>query len=433
MKPYTETERIELKRELNDSYKKEIVALANTDGGFLYVGIDDDGTVVGLKHPEKDLETISNGIRDAIRPDATFITSARIIIIDGKSVIEVEVLKGVKRPYHLRSKGMRPSGVFTRHGTTSNPASEDAIRQMIIESDGTNFENARSINQDLTFAYTTRSFSDKGLGFSPSNQRTLKVTTDDGYYTNLGLLLSDQCTHSIKCAVYRGRTKLDFLDRKEFTGSLLKQLDEAFAYLQLLNKSESQFVGLNRIDQDDYPYYALREALVNSVVHRDYHFRGSTLIHIFNDRIEFVSLGGLVSGITIEDIMYGVSECRNQNLANCFYRLKLIESYGTGIQRIFESYSSYPAKPELKVSENAFVVTLPNTNASDAKPDLNHPSKEESILAMLKAQKTMSRQEIETALGISKSATTSILNELLDKNRIKKIGQAKNTRYCLSE
>lgn len=419
-----ETESIEFKRELNESIKKELIAFANTYGGEIYIGIDDDGTIVGLDNAKQDLEAVSNIIRDSIRPDLSLLTAVGIVEIEGKEVIKIEVIKGTKRPYHLVAKGLKPSGVFIRHGITSAPATEDSIRQMIIESDGVIFEKTRCINQELTFDYAKKIFNEKQIGFEKSNQRTLGIINEDGYYTNLGLLFSEQCQHSIKCALYDGNTKLEFRDRKEFTGSILKQLDEAYEYISLQNKVESNFKGLNRVDREDYPYYAIREALVNSVVHRDYSFSGSTLIHIFEDRIEFVSVGGLVAGLTLEDIMLGISESRNKNLAACFYRLKLIESYGTGIQRIYESYLKYGVEPEFKISENAFVAVLPNVNYKIGLKD-----NDEKVLKIIKDRVNISRKDIETELNLSKSTVTLILNKLLGEGKIHQEGKARSTKY----
>jgi ATP-dependent DNA helicase RecG len=421
---YKETVQIELKAELNESVKKEIIAFANTGGGKIYIGIDDDGNVIGLKNAKQDLESISNTIRDSIRPDISMHTSAYIKEVENKEIIVIEVSKGTKRPYHLTNKGLRSSGVFVRHGITSNPASEDAIRQMIIESDGGTFEKTRCLMQNLTFEYAEKVFKERGLIFKNAQYRTLGIVNEDGYFTNLGLLLSDQCEHSIKCAIYQGNNKLEFKDRKEFSGSILKQLDDSYEYINLQNRLESTFEGLSRIEMPSYPYFAIRETLINAVVHRDYSFSGSILIHIFEDRIEIVSVGGLVSGLTINDIFLGVSESRNKNLATCFYRLKLIESYGTGIQRIKESYKNFGVKPEFNISEHAFVVTLPNTSyKKEVKPN------EEKALEIIKIRGKVARKELEEELGLSKSSATLILNKLLDEGEIIQKGNARNTTY----
>lgn len=420
---FKETDRVELKREFNDSLKKEIIAFANTNGGKIYIGIDDDGNIIGLSNAKENMEAISNSISDAIRPDLRMFTSINLLTIEGKEIIEIEVLKGTKKPYHLTSKGMKSSGVFIRHGITTHPASEDIIRQMINDNEGTSYERLRCLNQDLTFEYAEKFFKKRNIIFKKVQQRTLGLIDEDGYYTNFGLLLSDQCEHSIKCAVYNGNTKLEFRDRKEFGGSILHQLDDVYDYISLQNKTNSHFEGLRRIDKFEYPIFAIRETLINAIVHRDYSFSGSILIHIFDNRIEFVSIGGLVSGLTKNDILLGVSESRNKFLANCFYRLELIESYGTGIQRINESYNNAKEKPKIEISEHAFVVTLPNMNY---KIEISNKDK---VLDIIMNRPKTSRAFIEKELGLSKTSVTLLLKELIAEGKIIQEGKARNTVY----
>ncbi|MDC3413535.1 ATP-binding protein [Terrihalobacillus insolitus] len=207
-------------------------------------------------------------------------------------------------------------------------------------------------------------------------------------------------------------------------GSSSQQLDNAYEYLHLQNKVEAKFEGLKRIEKTEYPHYALREALINAVVHRDYSHSGSILIHIFEDRMEIVSVGGLVNGLTMNDILIGVSESRNKKLAACFYRLKLIESFGTGIQRIKESYKSESVFPEFKSSENAFLVTLPNSVYVR-----ETVTTEERIIFILKHKGLQARREIEQELDLSKSSVTKLLNKLLSEGKIKQQGKARNTKY----
>ncbi|MGL4819013.1 MAG: RNA-binding domain-containing protein, partial [Bacilli bacterium] len=405
---------------------KEIVAFANTNGGKVYIGVEDNGKVVGVSNAKDAQITISHMIRDGIRPDLTMHTSVRVEQLEGKEVVVVDVSKGTKRPYHLSHKGMKSSGVYMRHGTSANPVSEAVIRQMIIESDGTTYERLRSLNQELTFSYAEHVFLTAGIQFEQSQFRTLGIINEDQYFTNLGLLLSDQCEHSMKCAAYEGESKLAFRDRKVFHGSILKQLDDAFAYIGLYNKMSTEFQGLNRVERTAYPTYAIREALINAVVHRDYSFSGSILIHIFENRMEFVSVGGLVNGLSFNDILLGVSESRNKKLASCFYRLKLIESYGTGIGRIQECYRNMRRQPEFKVSPNAFLVLLYNTLATER---LESP--EEKTIGHIRQHGQASRKEIEELLGLSKTTVTKIINDLLHQQKLSSHGTGRSTVYRL--
>lgn len=428
---YRESYTTELKEIINADFKKEIIAFANADGGEIYVGVTKQGIVIGIDDAEYEMERISNMIRDGIKPDLTSCTAISTIQHGDFTIIKVIVSRGSKRPYHLSDKGLKPSGVYIRHGVTSAPASDEMIRQMIRDSDGTTFDKVRSINQDLTFIYTEKYFQDSNLSFEENNKRTLKLINEDGYYTNAALLLSDQCEHSIKCAVYSGTGKTNFQARNEFAGSILKQMDEAYEYINLLNNKHSTINNLKRIDHLDYPSYAIREALLNTIVHRDYNYSGSILINIFDNRIEFVSIGGLVKGLTLIDIMGGVSQTRNTVVANVFYRLELIESYGTGIQRIIESYNDMKMQPVFSPAPASFVVILPNQNYFIVEVTSEIISNEDKILNLLKSKGEVNRRDIELLLGCSAFPASKLLNALLKQDKIARIGIARATKYIL--
>lgn len=337
---FRESETVELKEAVTDEIKKEIIAFANCDGGRLYIGVQDDGTVVGLDDPDHVSLQISNMVRDSIKPDVTMFLHYETIEEDGREIIAVDVQRGTDRPYYLIKKGMQPAGVYVRQGYSAVPATDAAIRRMIKETDGDCFESLRCLNQELTFEVAKEEFQLRNVDFDSAKMRTLKLIDRDDLYTNLALLLSDQCSHKIKAAVFQGTDQTVFKNRREFTGSLLKQMNEVYDFIDFHNQTRATIRKLLRTDIRDYPQIAVREALLNLLVHREYSFSASALISIFTDRIEFVSIGGLVPGIDLEDIMVGISVCRNQNLANVFYRLQLIEAYGTGISKIMKAYEN---------------------------------------------------------------------------------------------
>lgn len=217
-----ETERIEFKERLTDDIYKEIIAFANTDGGTIYVGINDRGEPAGLDRVDDIYTRITNGVRDAILPDVTIFV--KYTLEDGQ-IIKVEIGEGSYKPYYLKSKGLKPSGVFVRQGTSAVPASPEQIRQMIKNADGDVFEDFRSLEQELTFQAAAKVFARHGLDLLPEKFDTLGIRSHGlGLYTNLGLLLSDQCMHTIKAAVFSDTANTIFRDRREFTGSLLTQL-----------------------------------------------------------------------------------------------------------------------------------------------------------------------------------------------------------------
>lgn len=439
-----ENKTTEFKREYMDDIKYAVIAFANTDGGKIYIGMNDDGTARGVEDVDGTMLRVTNMIRDAVRPDVTMFMECGVEIIDGKNVVVLTIQRGTSRPYYLHGKGVRPEGVYVRQGASSVPASETAILNMIKETSGDRYEDGRSINQQLTFEKTAAYFKKKKVEFGENQKRTLNIISEDGTYSNLGMLLSDQCVHTIKMAVFDGSVKSVFRDRKELSGSLLEQLEEAYAYIDSFNRTRAEFEGLDRIDKRDYPPEALREALLNAIVHRDYAISGATLISIFDDRIELVTIGGLVRGITFDDIMLGVSVLRNQHLANVFYRLRLIEAYGTGMLKINECYADYDVKPQIEATNNAFKITLPNTNYKKNVSTENHVKtnpikvipadmREEIVIGLFENSDTISRKDVEVALKVSQATAISVLRKMVEKEILIKENGGKYLRYRLKE
>ena len=446
---FRESETVELKEVVVDDIKKEIIAFANCDGGKLYIGVRDDGTVIGLDNADSVSLQISNMVRDAIKPDITMFLHYETIVENGKNVVVVDIQRGTDRPYYLAKKGMRPEGVYVRQGYSSVPATDTAIRRMIKETDGDRFEAMRCLNQDLTFEATKKEFELRKTDFGPQQMRTLKLIDQDGLYSNLALLLSDQCVHTIKVAVFQGTDQTIFKDRREFTGSLMQQMNEVYDFIDFRNQTRATIEKLYRVDVRDYPEVAVREALLNLLVHRDYSFSASAFISIYEDRIEFVSIGGLMPGIDLEDVMVGISVCRNQDLANVFYRLHLIEAYGTGMGKIMKAYESMQVKPVIETTKNAFKIILPNINAKyetenatvktkSGTPVTAHTEKvlsdeEEKILEYARKHGAITRNDVIELLEVSASTAARVIRKMVKTNLLEQKGKARNTHYTIAE
>lgn len=423
-----ESETIELKEIYTPDLKKEVVAFANTDGGTIYIGVQDNGKIIGLDNADFVMQQIPNAIRDSIRPDISMFTNIELVQKGDKNIIRLTVNQGTKKPYYLSDKGIKSSGVYVRSGTASAPASEKAIRTMIKMTDGDSFENNRSLIQELTFTSLNKEMVLRQLEFSKVQMKNLGILTQDDIYTNLGLLVSDQCKHSIKFAVFQGTDKLVFKDRKELTGSLFDQLTDAFRTIDFYNSTKATFHDLLRTDERDYPEDAIREALLNAIVHREYSFSGSTIINLYSDRLEIISLGGLVSGMSMEAAMLGASQPRNEKLASLFYRMKLIEAYGTGISKIISCYKGLPIQPKFENVEGAFRVILPNTHAQSLSVE---EEKYLPVLRLFEKQKEITRNDVEGALGIGTTHAGNTLREMLSRELIEKIGSGRLTRYVI--
>lgn len=430
-----ENECCELKSILTKDIKKEIIAFANTNGGKIYIGIDDDSNIIGVDNIDNNLQALTGMINEGIKPSLIEHTQIKTEKYDDKDIIVIEIQSGPNKPYYLADKGLKSSGVYLRHGASSIQVSDEIIRKMIFEHASLRFEEMISKNQNLTFEYLDKKFKDNHLIFDANKYKLLNIVNDENKYTNLGLLLSDQCSYTIKCAIFNGTNKIEFRDRKEFTGSILKQVDDIFEYFELFNKISGKIIGLKRIDTRDYPEYSLREALLNAVIHRSYYFDSSIMVTLYDDKFEILSMGGLIDGITMKEIFKGVSSSRNPNLANIFYRFGYVESFGTGIGRIMDSYAAYEKKPIFDATENTFSITLPNMNYAEVldKSSIISPSlsQEDIIINYLKEYNKINRNETEKLLNISKTRAYQIIDEMLEKNIIKKEGTGKNTYYVL--
>lgn len=424
-----ENENTEFKSALTGDIYKEVIAFANNGGGVIYIGVDDNGNETGVADVDETYTRLTNGIRDAISPDVTVFCKYSL---NENNVIKIEISEGARKPYYLKSKGIKPSGVYVRQGASSVPASEDQIRLMIKMSDGDSFEGIRSLNQELTFVSAKQAFEKYGVAFSENKYRVLGITTDSNdLYTNLGLLLSDQCKHSIKAAVFADEDNTSFLDSKEFTGSILRQLDDAYSYLMLNNRNNAEFKGLERVEHYSYPQEALREALLNALVHRDYAFSGSIIININESQIEFISLGGLLPGLSAEDIQNGISQPRNPKLAEVFHRLRLIESYGTGIRRIFTLYRDCEKKPEIIVTPNTFKLILPNRNyySTDKSEEKALNDQQRTILQYIERNGAITEETVQKLLGVKRTRAYVILKEMRDSGLIVVQGRGQNKKY----
>lgn len=436
-----ESSNTEFKREYTESIRKAVVAFANTDGGCIYIGVEDDGTVVGVVDVDDVQKRVISLCRDGIQPDVMMFLSCDRIMIEGQNVIRLQVQRGTDCPYYLKGKGIRPEGVYVRRGPVSLPASEAQIRKMIREAGDFHYEQERSLEQELTFRETERFLQKADVPFGEAERRTLHIVSKDGLYTNLGLLLSDQCQHTVKVALFSGKKQVVFRDRREFSGSLLLQVNQVIEYLDFHNALHSEIRGMKRLDSRDYPVESLREAIFNAFVHRDYGFSGSILVSVYEDRIEILSLGGLAEGVTYNDMMLGVSIPRNPKLAKIFYRLHYIEAFGTGVRRILADYANSEEKPQFLVSDNAVKVILPNLHAEwnhpviavdfvqDERPEYRSEVAADEAVYQLIAAGLDSRKKLQLELGFSLTKMVNILRKLLDEGRIQRVGNGKNTRY----
>lgn len=434
-----ESERVEYKSQMIDDIYKEVIAFANTDGGILYIGIDDQGNRIGIENVDETYTRLTNGIRDAIAPDVTMFVR---YVLQDNNVVQIEVGEGSYKPYYLKSKGMKPNGVYVRQGASSVQASPDQIRRMIKDSDGDVFEEMRTVTQKLTFEEAERTFKRYHVDFSEEKFIALGLRNiHDDQYTNLAMILSDQCQHTTKIAVFGDADNITFKDAKEFGGSVFRQLEESFVYLTLCNRTAATFKGLERVERSDYPEEALREALLNALVHRDYSFSGSIIINVNDSCMEFISIGGLLPGLSAEDIRNGISQPRNRKLAEIFHRLRLIESYGTGIRKIYALYKGCAAQPRIEVTPNTFKLVLPNMNVCTEMSEAVSEKTENAPAVVTPQMKTvldylaeygeMTDEDLQELLNIKKTRAYLLARQMNENGLIEIVGRGAAKKYKL--
>lgn len=362
---YEESNLVELKRSLNDDMIKEVIAFLNSYlGGTIYVGINDDGSFYNPTQEEKDLNEsrIINWIRDeAIYPNCSDFVD---IFYNEDQILTIKINPGDKKPYYLKSKGLTSSGVYIRYGRNKSQASQEEISRMLRERDNIAFESLVSHFQELTFNALKTKFESKGLNFGEFKMVTSGfIDPKSNLYTNLAFWFSDQYDVATKMAVYQGLDRSVFRSKKQYDGSLIKQIDNALEYYELCN--EIRVIINGKPTREEIPSYnliAAREAILNCFCHRDYSRKSNIKIEFFDDRCEILSPGGFYDGLTLEKALNGEQSFRNEKLIQLLFKLGYIENYASGLSRIIKEYKKAHLIPIIESSSTAFKVTFPNRN-----------------------------------------------------------------------
>ena len=448
---------------------KTIVAFANTGGGKILVGVKDDGTIVGIDNsavPDY-MDRIANMAHDQIHPLIALDIYA--YALREMTIIVVEVYPSPLKPHFLKNMG-KTTGVYIRVGATNKQADLEFVQELERQKLNISFDEDRCVDcpdepkyiedlKRLLAVQLRREITDETL----TNLKFLKVQQGKLQLTNAAPILLGTWEHvHIKCARFKGDNSDIFIDRKELTGDLFSQLENAMKFL-LANINLSGVVGadhLRRIDNYEIPPGALREALVNAIVHRDYVMSGSDIkVAVYDSRIEITSPGAFPRGITLDEVLDGRSEVRNKVIARIFKEAELIEQWGRGIQKLTRlCLEAGLQKPDI-VETGMFVqVTFYRNNASisektdvktgrknrtkkpDAKtgrknrtqkPDVNGKTVESQnkILAFVLEQGEITVSQAMELLSLGKSRTSEILRNMLHDERLIKQGIGKTTCY----
>ena len=339
----TETNRIEFKRELTRELdlEREVVAFLNyREGGIIYIGVDDDGKAVGVKDIDGDMLKIKDRIRTGISPSPMGLFDVKVEEINNIPVIKIFIASGSEKPYYKTRYGLSEKGCFMRVGTAAEPMTNEQIENLFARKVHNSLKNVISPRQDLTFAQLKIYYTEKGFQLNDNFIRSLDLMTDDGKYNYVAYLLADENGNSMKLAKYAGKDRCDLISNNEYGYCCLitatrKVLDK----LDVENKVSSVITSTRRIDTPQWDKIAVREAVINAVVHNDYIYGAPSKIELFSDRLEITSIGRIPLGLSKEDFFNGVSLPRNRELMRVFRDVEMVESLGSGMNRIMSKYS----------------------------------------------------------------------------------------------
>ena len=421
--PDTESQTVEFKKEWTETVKKTMIAFANGYGGTIFFGVDDRGKICGIDFDPLERSVFSFA-RSGVEPSIENLISVTAQKIDGKTVAVVKIESGIYKPYAFKGKRWDNNGVFIRVGSYTVPAKQEEIIALVRASDPRPWETRPYLSSELTFESAAKIFKEKHIAFSKNHFLGMGLLDAKRCYTNLAYLISDQNAANININFFTG-TDNTLIKRVEETGSLLYQM---VAIREELDRVNTPFIDKNTTDQsrkDIYPWpqISIREALTNCLAHRDYDSPLQSAINIFQDRIEYLTIGGLPSEISLEEaLLPGFSYCRNQRLAELFHTLGWMEKAGSGFSDIFLGYKNSELKPKLETINRTFKIELPKIV-----PNLTIETK---ILLMLQ-RGPQSRSVIEKSLNISRVSTTNELNKLIAEEKVIKEGKGRNTKYAL--
>ncbi|HBP37791.1 MAG TPA: AAA family ATPase [Clostridiales bacterium] len=422
MYPDHENMSLEFKERMTHSLMKTISAYANYHDGKIIIGIKDDGTIIGVEDVQATRLSLENAINDNITPRPDY--EIREILVGHLKIIELDVRRGKNVPYLFKGQAYR------RMDTATTQVDENELFNLMLQKRNLTYDATDSNHQELEFKILERFLQEK-LGITQFDKNVMITLglLKDSKFNIAAELLSDQNSHANASTdiVRFGTTTSIILDQNRLENvSALIQYQKAVEMFQLYYKPFQIIEGFERVSKVRIPDAAFREAVANAIVHRDYRMGGSIQIAMFDDRIDITSPGGLPNGITKENYLNDlISMPRNQILANVFYRLGIIELFGTGVLRIKDAYAGSEEKPIFKIDESRICITLPVLHMPEKMTE------EDKVLSFLAKYQEINRSKVEKKIGLSRSQAYELLTRLVEEGKIMRVGSGPATKYRL--
>ena len=426
----TETNRIENKEQLNEDFEQEVIAFLNyKEGGIIYVGINKNGQVVGVEDVDLTQLQIKDRIKNNIQPSTLGLFDVTVETIENKEVIKVIISSGTEKPYYLRKKGRTPEGCYIRVGSSKERMTERMIDDMYAKRIKNTLKEIDSPRQELTFNQLKIYYEEHGLKLNDNYLQNLDLLTSEGKYNYNAFLLADENNVSIKLVKYVGTNKLELLENLEFGNRcLITATQRILDRLDVENTTYAKIEYFGRKEQEKIDSKALKEAVINAIVHNDYSYGNSPIIELYSDRIEITSAGGLPQELSQEEFLEGVTAPRNKELIRVFKDVDLIENIGSGVLRILDAYDKSCFKfmeHFLRVSfnykENPFEyedTAKTKSSKLGSKKSSKLAVSEEQILQLCKTEKSL--KEIAQHFGYKDvyKFKNNYINKLIEQDKL---------------
>ena len=430
----TESNRIEYKQELTDGLEKEVVAFLNySDGGVLYLGVDDSGKTVGLADVDGVQLQVKDRLRSNIQPSVLGLFDVILEEADGKERIKVIIASGPEKPYYLRRRGMTERGCFLRVGSAAEPMPQRMIEDLFATRTRNSIGKIRSPRQDLSFEQLKIYYNEAGITLDGRFAVNLELLTESGEYNYAAYLLADHNSNSIKVAKYAGLDRVDLIESNEYGNCcLVKAAKQVLDKLDVENRTATQITPRERIDRRLYDAIALREAVINAIVHSDYSNEVPPKFELFADRLEITSAGGIPQGLSQAEFFEGYSVPRNKEMMRIFRDLEMVEYLGSGIPRILKAYS----RDCVVFSDHFLRLVFPSSEPEKAPVEPSEKPSEKTSEKILKAIRTDSRITIAELSKLTKVSTRSVernINSLQGANRLRRVGADKGGHWEVME
>ena len=426
--------RNEFKVKLTDKFEEEVISFLNTNGGNIYIGINDKGDIVGINGKIDLLQrTIKDRIKDNIMPSTLGLYDVVTLEENGKKYIKVIIAHGSEGPYYIKGMGMTPDSCFIRVGSSIQSMPYDMINNRVNKRTRTSLRNIVSPKQNLTFSQLKIYYEEKGFNINNNFLKQLDLYTDDGKYNYNAYLLADNNTVSIKFGKYAGTNAVDLIENEDFGNcSLIKATKNILNKIEIENKIFTKIEYPERKEIKMYDFAAVREAVVNAIVHNDWSNEYAPKFEMFSYRLVISSNGGIQDSTTKEEFLEGFSLPKNKELMKVFNDLDLVEQMGTGIIRILQSYN----KESFEFFPNFIRVTFPfNENkfklTKNEIQNSNITETQNNIIGLMLDSPTITQETLARLLDVNIRTIQRNIKILMDMGLVERTGATKKGKWIV--